>query len=113
MSSPPAAYAFKLDTSLNELKAKLRALGHGEWQDWESNSYGDFIFGELWGLHMRIFDGQGTTSDFGTYDPQGHMLLDYGRYGSDKRTEEQHIKIVDILFPALGVTEWRPDDGND
>ena len=113
MPDIPAAYAFKLDLGLGELKAKLRALGHGEWQDWESNSYGDFIFGELWGVRMRIFDGQGTTSDFGTYDPKGHLLLDYGRYGSDKRTEEQHIKIVDILFPALGITEWKPDEPNE
>jgi hypothetical protein len=99
--------------SMEELKDKLRALGHGEWQDWETNMYGDLIFGHLWGVRMRIFDGQGTTSDWGTYDPKGYMLLDYGRGGSDKRTEEHHIQIVDILFPALGVTEWKPDDPND
>jgi hypothetical protein len=109
----PAGYAFKLDTTMSELKAKLKKLGHGQWEDWESNSYGDYIFGELWGMHMRIFDGQGTQSDFGTYDPQGYMLLDYARGESMKRTEEHHIKIVDILFPALGITEWKPDDGND
>ena len=113
MASPPAGYAFKLALSMGELRAKLAALGHGVWQDWESNSYGDFIFGELWGVRMRIFDGQGTTSDFGTYDPNGYMLLDYGRYGSDNRSEEHHIRIVDILFPALGIAEWKPDDGNE
>jgi hypothetical protein len=100
---PPAGYAFRLDLDLPALKSKLRALGHGEWQDWESNSYGDFIFGELWGVRMRIFDD----------DPQGNMILDYGRYASDKRSEEQHIRIVDILFPALGIAEWRPDVGNE
>ena len=99
--------------SMADLRAKLRELGHGEWQDWESNSYGDFIFGQLWGVRMRIFDGQGTQSELGTYDPQGHMLLDYGRGGGDQISEEHHIKIVDILFPALGITEWKPDDPND
>jgi hypothetical protein len=109
----PGGYAFKLDTTMNELKAKLAALGHGEWQDWESNSYGDYIFGYLWGVRMRIYDGQGTQSDFGTYDPGGYMLLDYARGEWDKRSEELHIRIVDILFPALGITEWKPDVGNE
>ena len=113
MAEPPAGYAFKLDTTTPALKAKLAALGHGVWEDWESTSYGDYIFGKLWGVTMRIFDGQGTVSELGTYDPEGYMLLDFARSARDQRSEELHHHIVDQLFPALGITEWKPDDGND
>ena len=114
MANAPHGYAFKLDTTMDALKDRLKALGHGEWIDWESNSYGDYITGYLWGRRMRIYDGQGTQSEFGTYDPEGYMLLDFARSEHGKPLdEEHHIKIVDILFPALGITEWKPDVGND
>jgi hypothetical protein len=109
--SLPSGYSFKTTLSWIELQARLVQLGHGTWEERESAWYGDYLSGELWGSHMRIFDGQGGGNELGTYDPKGFLLIDYGKRGEP--TDEIDRRLREELFPALEVTEWKPDERND
>ena len=108
---PPSGYSFKSALSFTEIQARLESLGHGVWEERDSAWYGTYISGTLWGVRMRIFDGEGQHSEAGKYDPRGFMLLDYSR--SATPTEEHDARIRDELFPALEVLESKPDERND
>ena len=105
------AYAFNSERSLQAFRDQLRSLGHGEFLERESSWYGDYISGIVWGVNIRIFDGAGGGNEIATYDPKGFWLLDFGR--GEQPTEAQQARIRDELLPALGITDWKPDEGND
>jgi len=107
----PSAYSFKSRLSFDEIRTRLEGLGHGEWEDGDSAWYGNYIRGSLWGNRMRIFDGGGQINEGGKYDPGGYMLIDYGKRGDPD--EETDRRLREELFPALEVTELKPDERND
>ena len=111
--SPPSGYSFKSALGFGQIRERLAQLGHGEWEERDSDIYGTYIRGQLWGVHMRIYDGVGCQSELGTYDAGGFMLLDYSRSSIDKISDAQDQRIRAELLPALEVTEWKPDDRND
>ena len=107
----PSGYSFRSRLTFAVIRQRLQALGHGEWEERESTWYGDYLSGSLWGVRMRIFDGQGAVSEAGSYDPKGFMLLDYARDAIP--SAEQDARIRTELFPQLEVIEWSPDERND
>ena len=109
----PQGYSFKTTLSWYGLRARLKELGHGTWDERDNDTYGTYITGKLWGVQMRIWDGHGGGSELGTYDPKGYLLLDYARSALDKVSYEQDEKIRTKLLPKLDIVEWKPDERND
>ena len=109
----PSGYSFKSSLTFEEIRARLAELGHGDWEERESDIYGTYIHGELWGVRMRIYDGVGCMSELGTYNPNGYMLLDYGRRAIDKISEGHDRRIRTELLTKLDIIEWKPDERND
>ncbi len=111
--SAPCGYAFRSVLAFEQLRDRLAQLGHGEWQERDNDVYGTYIAGALWGVRMRIWDGIGCQSEYGTYDPGGYMLLDYARSALELVSDAHDRRIREELLPALEVTEWKPEDRND
>jgi hypothetical protein len=109
----PSGYSFKTALTFEQLRERLATLGHGDWQERDSDIYGTYLTGKLWGVRMRIYDGQGMVSELGTYDAGGYMLLDYARSAIDQISDAHDRRIRDELLPALDVTHWKPDERND
>jgi len=108
----PTGYRFKSRLTFAQIRARLNELGHGTWEERDSGIYGDYIRGELWGVRMRIFDGQGAVSDLGSYDPKGFLLLDYARHPETIEAAFD-ARLRDELLPALEATEIHADERND
>ena len=109
--SLPWAYSFKSQLTFEQIRARLAELGHGDWEERDSDVYGGYIRGHLWGVRMRIFDGKGSVSEFGSYSPRGFMLLDYAKRAPAGPDHDARLR--DELFAALAVTEWKPAEPND
>src|SRR5262245_66565970 len=97
----PTGYAFKSALTFAQIRERLAYLGHGEWDERDNDTYGTYLWGRLWGVPMRIWDGQGGGSEIGTYDPQGFMLLDYARAALDKISDAHDARIRAEPLPAL------------
>ncbi|HEX5063775.1 MAG TPA: hypothetical protein VFV99_30560 [Kofleriaceae bacterium] len=110
---PPSGYSFKSNLTFAQIRARLAELGHGTWEERESDIYGSYIRGQAFGVWMRIYDGVGCTSELGTYDPKGFMLLDYARRALADISAAHDKRVREELLPALDVTEWHEDEGND
>ena len=110
---PPSGYSFKSKLTFAQIRARLAELGHGEWEERDNDTYGTYIRGDVWGVKMRIYDGEGGGSEIGIYNPQGYMLLDYARSAIDKISDAHDARIRKELLPELDVIELKPDDRND
>lgn len=101
----PDAYAFPFISTLDALRATLQRLGHGTWKLVDPHWDAMHIEGSLWGVRMYLYDPREV--DWHGPPLGDHMVLGYSDHQTP-RTEEHHLQIVDILFPALGITTWWP-----
>ena len=103
----PAAYAFTLDASLEQLLALLNLRGPWQWREGESFWYGECIstMAAPFGGAMRIY------AEDGRFVINLRRRPEFADAIGDFR--ELHAAILTQLLPSIGASDIVPDEGHD
>jgi hypothetical protein len=108
-SEAPSAFAFSFEGTLEELRARLQAVGPWRWQLRDSAWYGDYLLAldRPDGTRVRVYE---DIPEEGRFTIE---ILWYAQYGPIEVWEQVVDLIRDQILPVVGVADVQPTESVD